>query len=73
MKLGFFKPEAIAAGIVWFVIIVLVSPFFGYEYVRQDNYVTVQRYDIGNVTIGKPVIPAAFLLHKRKRRKKITI
>ena len=45
MKLGFFKPEAIAAGIVWFVIIVLVSPFFGYEYVRQDNYVTVQRYE----------------------------
>lgn len=45
MKLGLFKPEAIAAGIVWFVIIVLVSPFFGYEYIWQDDYVTIQQYE----------------------------
>ena len=45
MKLGFLKPEAIAAGIVWFVIIVLVSPFFGHEYIRQEDYVTVQKYE----------------------------
>ena len=45
MKLGFLKPEAIAAGIVWFVIIVLASPFFGHEYIRQEDYVTVQKYE----------------------------
>lgn len=45
IKLGFLKPEAFAAGIVWFIIIVSLSPFFGYEYVRQDDYVTVQRYE----------------------------
>ena len=45
MKLGFLKPEAIAAGIVWFVIIVLLSPFFGYMYVRENDYVSIQRYE----------------------------
>lgn len=45
MKLGFLKPEAIAAGIVWFVIIVLLSPFFGYMYVRENDYISIQRYE----------------------------
>lgn len=45
MKLGFLKPEAIAAGIIWFVIIVVISPFFGYMYVKEDDYVSIQRYE----------------------------
>ncbi len=45
MKLGFLEPQAIAAGIIWFVIIVMVSPFFGYMYVREDDYVSIERYE----------------------------
>lgn len=44
-KLGLFKPDVIAAGIVWFAIIIMISPFFGREYIKTSDYVDVGTYE----------------------------